>query len=248
MLVAFGYDFPHRKTADGLYRLVAHGIRVDCFIAAPHKNLNLRKALLNGAPKASSLKASAEICSDLGIEYWHLPHESPEAIRLIEEMKPDWGVVLGARILPSSIIEGFSIGILNLHPGLLPFNAGLYNVEWAINQNFPQGVTAHLIDASVDAGKLIKHSMLESLPRDFRMTDLRATLSEMELQIAVDVLSKNRFNLKFADLKDLAAGLYHRPLSRRAEVTAQVRWARYVQNYPRLLDEFQKNYGFPKLP
>lgn len=247
MLIAFGYEFPHRKTADGLYRLVAHGVQVNAFLAAPHKNLNLRKALLNEAPKAASLRPSAEICADLGIAYWRLPHESPEAFRLIEGMKPDWGLILGARVLPKSIIERFSIGILNLHPGILPFNAGLYNVEWAINQNLPQGVTAHLIDASVDAGRLIRHSVLESLPRGFRMTDLRATLSEMELQIAVDVLSKDRLSFNSADLESLAASRYHPPLSSRDEVMARVRWGRYVRNYARLFDGFQQKEGLPKL-
>lgn len=246
MLIAFGYDFPHRKTADGLYRLIAHGIRVDGLLAAPHKNLNLRRTLLDDNPRATSLKAPAEICSDLGINYWHLPHESPEAFRLIGEMKPDLGVILGARILPKSIIEGFSTGILNVHPGLLPFNAGLYNIEWAVNHTFPQGVTAHLINASVDAGRLVRRSILEKLPQGFRMSDLRSTLSEMELQIAVDVLSKDRFDLDSPDLENLDVRGYHEPLSPLDEVMARVRWGHYVQAYPRLVGEFQLDGGHRK--
>ena len=46
-------------------------------------------------------------------------------------------------------------GILNFHPGLLPDIRGLDSVLWSIEKNYPIGVTAHLINNKIDAGKLV---------------------------------------------------------------------------------------------
>lgn len=237
MAIVFGYAFPHRKTAEGLYRLKAHGVQIDYVIAAPFRKLNLRKTVFNESLRTTSLRPPVDICSDLAIRYVELPHESPEAIRLINETKPERGVILGARILPEAVIRGFSEGILNLHPGLLPHNAGLHNIEWAINHNLPQGATAHLIDDSVDGGLLLRQSVLEVMPEGFRIRDLQATLSELEMQLAATALT-DEDSWERRALQKLEDRKYHRPLSARAEVLARVKWPGYVRGYPKIVDNF----------
>lgn len=239
LAVVFGYAFPHRKTAEGLYRLKARGVPIDYVIAAPFKTLSLRRPLFKDSVKTLSLRTPAEICSDLGIRYYEFPHESPEAIRLITETHPERGVILGARILPKAVIRGFSEGILNMHPGLLPCNAGLHNVEWAINNKFPQGVSVHLIDESVDGGKLLGQRHLDTIPTSFRICDLQSTLSEIEMQFAEKYLTMSA-NWPWLACKTLTNDHYHKPMSGMAEILARANWPAYLRAYRKIVDRYRK--------
>lgn len=240
LAVVFGYAFPHRKTAEGLYRLRARGVPIDYVIGAPFKTLSLRRPLFKDSAKTLSLRTPAEICSDLSIRYYEFPHESPEAIRLITETKPERGVILGARILPKAVIRGFSEGILNMHPGLLPFNAGLHNVEWAINNQFPQGVSVHLIDESVDGGKLLGQRHLDTIPTSFRIRDLESTLGEIEMQFAEKFLTAGA-QWPCLTYTKLTNKHYHEPMSGMAEILARAKWPGYLGAYPQIVGRFSKS-------
>jgi methionyl-tRNA formyltransferase len=76
-------------------------------------------------------------------------------LKFFKKKKFDLGIILGARILDEDIIKTFKIGILNLHPGLLPDNRGLDTYQWAIINMIPQGVTSNLIDSKIDGGKIL---------------------------------------------------------------------------------------------
>ncbi len=59
-------------------------------------------------------------------------------------------------IFPSSIIERFPRGIINVHPSLLPRHRGSSPVQWTIHEGDAEtGVTLFLIDAQVDHGPVI---------------------------------------------------------------------------------------------
>ena len=59
------------------------------------------------------------------------------------------------RIIKRELIESVSIGVLNVHPGLLPKYRGASCCEWAIYNDDPVGVSAHFMDAGVDSGPII---------------------------------------------------------------------------------------------
>jgi methionyl-tRNA formyltransferase len=44
---------------------------------------------------------------------------------------------------------------INFHPGLLPYNRGMYPHIWPLVDGSPAGVTIHYIDAGVDTGDII---------------------------------------------------------------------------------------------
>jgi len=48
------------------------------------------------------------------------------------------------------IINAFKIGVLNMHPGILPDNRGLDTIKWAIMKDMKQGVSCHLISKEID--------------------------------------------------------------------------------------------------
>lgn len=46
-------------------------------------------------------------------------------------------------------------GVVNVHPGLLPFNRGAFPNVWSILDRTPAGVTVHWMDRGVDTGPII---------------------------------------------------------------------------------------------
>ena len=64
-------------------------------------------------------------------------------------------IISGARIIKKDVIDLFSDGIINFHPGKIPETSGLNAFYYAIKNNCPMGVTVHQIDHKVDAGNLI---------------------------------------------------------------------------------------------
>lgn len=231
VVTVFAYEFPHRKTRDGLVNLVASGIDVEMVIGAPRRVLNLRKPILNYSAKSSALPTTLDICREFGLTYVAGDHNSPEIQNLVDYTRPKVGLILGARILSQKTIEKFSVGILNLHPGMLPDNAGLYNIEWAINQGIPQGVSAHLVNAEIDSGQLLERQVIQSLETLRRLVDLRLTLSDIEMSMTPKLI---RGLISSEDLpRHSLSGQtrYHPEISRVAEVSAGAKFALYRKRY-----------------
>ena len=63
-------------------------------------------------------------------------------------------VIAGAGLLPASFVERYPV--VNGHPGLQPAVRGLDAFKWAICDRMPLGISIHLIDEAVDAGRHLK--------------------------------------------------------------------------------------------
>jgi len=70
------------------------------------------------------------------------------------------------RILKKSEFENVPLGAINFHPGLLPYNRGMYPHIWPIFDSSPCGVTIHYIDEGIDTGDIIAQEEIEILPTD----------------------------------------------------------------------------------
>lgn len=65
----------------------------------------------------------------------------------------DLAILAGYRHrVPASFVECFRGGVLNIHPGYLPFNRGSYPNVWSILDGTPAGATLHYVEADDDAG------------------------------------------------------------------------------------------------
>ena len=154
-MIMFAYDFPHRKTEDFIIYCSINNIKIDYIIAAKWKNLRFKKlpfkTKLNIRPKFHP----KEIAAKFNIPYLVMNHNSNECIDFLSNIKPYIGIIAGARILPSKVINKFSIGIINLHPGDIPEVRGLNSSLRAIKNNKSQVVTSHLIDNKIDSGIIL---------------------------------------------------------------------------------------------
>lgn len=190
-LVVFAYDFPHKKTYEGLLRLHLAGIPIALVIGAPFVQLNIRESAIRVAPAKLQFLSARHVCDRLGIPYVREAHNSPETVAALRELAPRVGVVLGARILSQEIIDCFSVGVINAHPGLIPENRGLDNLKWAILLGLDQGVTTHLIAGGkdVDLGRLIERQVVPVLPDD-TLLDVHLRIQNLELEMMVRAVER----------------------------------------------------------
>ncbi|MEK6840204.1 MAG: formyltransferase family protein, partial [Nanoarchaeota archaeon] len=117
---AFVYNFEHKKTQEGLFNLYLDDTPVVCALAADPVPLTFYQSKIRIAPKGLSYAHPRTIAQKLGIPYHVVSHNSQECEDLVRSYNLDVGVILGARILKEPIINAFNVGVLNLHPGLLP--------------------------------------------------------------------------------------------------------------------------------
>jgi len=203
-IAVFAYAFPHRKTQDFLTRMVDSGCHEICVIAAPWKDLGAKPhAPITRAnlSHAIELRPTKDVCINLGIDYFCVEHANEKEIsHLNKKYGFNCGLIAGARIIPQKIIDIFADGIINFHPGKLPETSGLDAFFYSIKKNILWGVTAHFIDARVDAGKEI---FFQPLLLDAH--DTPETAHEKNHQLQLSVLEKVVTSLQNAEtLKTMA--------------------------------------------
>lgn len=189
-IALFAYNFPHKKTQDFIFRILAEGFKIDVIYAADPVSLNIPKSTLKTKINHAGLIHPKTIAKNLGVEYFVLPHDSQQIIK--DNLDQDRiGIISGARILKREIIECFPNGIINFHPGIIPFARGLDALLWSVYNNIPLGVTAHLIDSKIDAGKILLTSNIK-IYQDDTFLDLSERLYDIQLDLikpALEVLN-----------------------------------------------------------
>lgn len=245
MLVLFAYAFPHKKSFNFLSGMIVHGKKPDVVIAAPWENLNYRKPKIRISEQGMFYPEIKLVCMKNDIEYIQLPHNSNSSINFLKTNKPNLGVVAGARILKKEVIDCFSAGILNFHPGLLPYVRGLDTVKWSILHNIPQGVTAHLIDEKIDKGNLIYRDILD-VQRDDSFIEIMNRLQNMELSFFFNLIIN--YNLSFDKLKksfEKDSENYFSQIPENLEKKVEEIFDFYKENYNFIKDKHANLVSFP---
>lgn len=220
-IVAFVYDFPHFKSAQGLFALKRAGFDDVTAIAAPHKRLNIRESHYQFRTLGmADAHHPREACDALGYGCRVAPHEG---VRLALE-SCDVGLVLGARVLPADVVNS-GAPIINLHPGVLPLNRGLDTLKWAVHDGLPQAVSVHRIDARVDRGDLLHEEIVPVYEED-SPADIYNRL--MWAQIA---LVPQAVNMAFDEGVAVGKGVYRKPMTLEEDVRTQARLMAYKVRY-----------------
>ena len=204
----FGYNFKHWKTQAGIQNLILSRHKPEVIFAADPVKLNFYKSKIRIGPKDLFLTHPEDIAKCYNIDYRVVVHNSEETSRIVREKNLDVGIILGARILKPIAFSDFNIGVLNMHPGVLPENRGLDNLKWAVLKGLPQGVTAHLIDKYIDRGLLVCREKIK-VYEDDTLVDLHLRIQNLEQKLMLRSLKL----LKHADVKELrplGKGEYHK--------------------------------------
>ena len=188
-VVVFAYNFPHRKTQDFLFRLLAEGIRVSDVLAADPVKLNIPPGEIRTKVRHGGLIHPKQVADAIGARYHVVPHRGDEVVDLLKQIKPSIGVIAGARILKRDVIGLFKSGIINFHPGLIPEARGLDALLWSIRNSIPLGITSHLIDHRVDAGRILERREIGLFPDD-NVFDLSERLYETQMDMLSEAIER----------------------------------------------------------
>jgi len=220
-LAVFAYNFPHRKTQDFLFRLFLEKAEVSVVLAADPVELGIPAPSVRMKVRGGGgLVHPQLICKRFGWRYEVVEHNSARTQGLLHEEKVDAGVISGARILKPEVIESVPRGIINFHPGLLPEGRGLDAMQWAIYEDRPIGVTAHLIDGRVDAGLvLIKREL--TILEDDTLFDISQRLMDVQTDMLPEAIAK--LGQGTAGLESVGRSPLHRKMPPELEVQVSER-------------------------
>ena len=227
----FAYNFKHKKTQDGILNLFLQNISIDVIFAADPVDLKFYQSKIRVAPKDLSHEHPKDIAKRLHIPYHVVIHNSAECEQLIKNYDLDLGIILGARILKENIVNAFKIGILNMHPGLLPENRGLDNLKWAILQNYRQGVSVHLIDKNIDKGNLILRKPI-NVYEDDTLIDLFLRLQNLEQSMMIEAVHLLESGKR--EFEVIEEGNYRKAVPEEEEVALLDKFEEYKKKYQNL--------------
>ena len=185
-MILFVYDFPHRKSQDFILTLKKHRIKINLIIAAPKVSIKSQKLPFKIKLNVKPIFHPKQLSEIFNIPYYNIPHNSIEIIKRLKKIKPEIGMIAGARILKKEVIDCFSTGIVNFHPGDIPVIRGLNSSLRAIKKKHPQIVTAHLVNDLIDHGTIIKKTEIE-LNKDDTIIDINERLYQTQLEMIPEV-------------------------------------------------------------
>lgn len=115
------------------------------------------KAVVTGADKPVGRHQSKPVPSPVKQASQRLKLPVFEGLDSLKELKADLGIVVAyGEILPKWLLDRFPLGIVNIHPSLLPKYRGSSPIQAAIlNQDKETGVTLIKLDDKMDHGPII---------------------------------------------------------------------------------------------
>ena len=134
-VVVFGYNFLHLKSELFIHILKKNNIKISAYIGASKVKINLSKKTFNKNISQKPIYNPKNLCKLYDIPFFNSVHNSDKTIRIIKEIKANLGIISGARILMSNIINSLKYGIINIHPGKIPDASGLNGLMWSIHKN-----------------------------------------------------------------------------------------------------------------
>lgn len=137
-----------------------------------------------------------------GLKIYHFEGlKDPKLLAHLANFQYDIGLQGGVGILKANVTEKFSKGILNFHPGKLPFFRGCTTPEWQLVEEQDVIATCHLIDDGIDSGDILAYKLLDL---DFsKYEKMRASIyPQMSLflvEVVENIITKDVFTLTQQD-------------------------------------------------
>lgn len=112
--------------------------------------------------------------------------------RLLESLKPDVQVQIGAGILRERIFSVPRLGTLNLHHGIAPSIRGMHSIYWSVYERRAEwlGATVHKIDPGLDTGLPLAYCRMAPADLARPVPELFAELTRQGVDALVTCLKR----------------------------------------------------------
>lgn len=131
-------------------------------------------------------------------------------LEILGSLDPDYIICVHfPYIVPKPVLDLPRIGVLNLHPALLPYNRGWHTPTWAILEGTPYGATLHFMSEELDAGDIIHQKALSILPED-TADSLYQRVKQLELEVFREAWLSLMKGSPPRLAQDLASGTFHK--------------------------------------
>ena len=114
---------------------------------------------------------------------------SETAIAEIGRLRPDVvAVACFPDRLPAALLRLPPLGVLNVHPSLLPRDRGPSPLFWTFHRGADEtGVTVHLMEETLDTGPIVRQSRV-LIPEGVRLVDLERALADIGAGLLVEAI------------------------------------------------------------
>ncbi len=129
-----------------------------------------------------------ELASERGIPLYLYDdyRAGSDACLKLKQLSPDLGIVLSFRILPSDFFSIPKMGMINLHPSLLPDLRGAAPLNWAIARGYTRsGISTFILNEEVDSGKILGQKEFAIKP-DENVLDLTKKIVEPSAELLIE--------------------------------------------------------------
>lgn len=210
-----------------LRALVGEGFDVVAVVTQPDAAQGRSRSRLVPPP----VKVVAET-EDLTVLQPERPSD-PAFLARLRDIAPDVGVVVAyGHILKPDLLALPTLGMLNVHPSLLPELRGAAPVEWAIiNGLETTGVTIMQLDAGMDSGPIL-HQIPHAIDPDVTGGELSEHLAEMGTLALVETLALLEQGALRPVPQDHARATYAPKLTREI---ARIDWTKDAASVARLV-------------
>jgi len=170
-----------------LDKLINAGFMPEAVVCNPDRPVG-RKQIITPPPVKTSIMRQVESIKDK-IKIFQ-PENLSEAKYLLLNTKYDFFIVAAySKIIPEEIIGIPKLGVIGVHPSLLPKYRGATPIQSVIlNGEKETGATLFLIDEKVDHGPIFAQRKLEILNSNFEI--LNKKLAELSGNLLVETLPK----------------------------------------------------------
>lgn len=166
-----------------LKALVEGGYNVVAVVTMPDKPAGRGLKLQESAVKKYAVEAGLNIMQPESLK-------SDEFVQALSELRPDLGIVVAFKMLPSKVFSLPKYGTFNLHASLLPQYRGAAPINWAIiNGETETGVTTFLLNPRMDEGEIIERRTVAIEPDD-NVGTLHDKLMETGAELVLESVCK----------------------------------------------------------
>jgi folate-dependent phosphoribosylglycinamide formyltransferase PurN len=110
--------------------------------------------------------------------------------RDLRALSPDFILLGGIGIISRNIINCAKFGVINSHPGLLPWLRNVGVVGNAFIRDVPVGVTCHYVNEGIDKGDIIERRLLPIIGSETTLDEIETKVNEFASQVMADVVAR----------------------------------------------------------